>query len=270
MKNPLKSGFSLLELLVAIAVIAGLSAVGLAGVRKMMERCHCLVEMNASRNLIAGYLNHAAENCGRVLAGYRSDPSVQNLEGKPLHDPINARYPWRLAPNVPKIKGVMLFNGTESVLNQPDRDYMVSVQPNMGINATLVGGHFGSGSPLPPTPRILEVYGDFYLSRTNQAKQPESLVVFASARSKPGAVGYFEVRPPQLTRRVWNTTSHKKAVSAIDHGFVDFRWRGRAVVANLAGNVELLDEEDLRDMRRWSHQAQDLDLADFLIIPKPQ
>jgi hypothetical protein len=33
----------------------------------------------------------------------------------------------------------------------------------------------------------------------------------------------------------------------------------------LGGNVELLDETQLRDMRRWSHQAARANQADFMI-----
>jgi hypothetical protein len=34
---------------------------------------------------------------------------------------------------------------------------------------------------------------------------------------------------------------------------VDLRWGGKAVTAMLGGYVDLLDESQLRDMRRWSH-----------------
>jgi hypothetical protein len=49
------------------------------------------------------------------------------------------------------------------------------------------------------------------------------------------------------------------------HGFVDFRWSGKAAVACLAGNVEMLDEKSLRDMRRWSIQAQCANDPDFIV-----
>ena len=249
------SGFTLIEMLVTFVIIATLGTLTVAGVRSAREKARAIVEINAARNLINGYLGYAAEHSGQLLAGYQTDPSATNLEGQVLEFPMNARYPWRLAPSVPAVKGVLLFNGTEDALDSKNRDYLVSVQPNLGINATLVGGHFGSGSPLPPTQRIISSYGRFYASRLAEADQPEKLIVFTSARSAPDQAGYFEVRPPNLTAPIWNSSKFDPKRPAADYGFVDLRWGGKAVAVMLGGNVELLDEVQLRDMRRWSHQA---------------
>ena len=178
---------------------------------------------------------------------------------------MNSRYPWRLAPSVPAIKGVLLYNGTESALDSENRDYLVSVHPNLGLNATLVGGHFGSGSPLAPTTRIIDAYGKFYLSNLAEADDPAKLIVFASARSEDRKPGYFEVRPPHLAGNVWTSDKFKDASPAADHGFVDFRWNDKAVTAMLGGNVEMRSENELRDMRRWSHQAERANDPDFMI-----
>jgi prepilin-type N-terminal cleavage/methylation domain-containing protein len=260
-------GFTLIEVLVTFSVIATLGGLVFTGVRVAREKTKTVVEMNAARNLIAGYLSHASENSGRVMAGYQNDPTATNLEGEFLSDPMNARYPWRLARNVPSVKGTLLFNGTEAALESgPNRDYLVSVHPNLGLNATLVGGHFGSGSPLNPTPRMVDVYGKFYLTHLAEADEPGKLIVFASARSAPGKPGYFEVRPPKLMSKIWTDDEFTADSPASDYGFVDFRWGGkRAVVAMLGGNVELLNEEQLRDMRRWSHQAARANDPEFRI-----
>ena len=46
-------------------------------------------------------------------------------------------------------------------------------------------------------------------------------------------------------------------------GFVSLEYGGKAIVAHLDGNVRLLDETELRDMRRWSNQAAMYDDPDF-------
>jgi hypothetical protein len=212
-------------------------------------------EINGARNLIAAYLSHAADHNGAVMAGYRSDPDATNLNGTPLSYPMNARYPWRLAPDLPRMEGNMLFNGNESALNEDNSDYLASVMPNLGLNAVLVGGHYGSGSPLPPSSRLIEAYGNFHLTRLSQADSPEMLTVFASARSGKDRPGYFDVRPPRLTGAVWTSEKFSESSPASAHGFVDFRYNDKAVTASLAGNVQLLSENELRDMRRWSNQA---------------
>lgn len=264
--KPHKPGFTLIEMLVTFTIIATLGGLTFTGVRVAREKTRSVVEINAARNLITGYLGYAGENNGRVLEGYQPNPPpTANLDGELLEFPTNARYPWRLAASVPKIEGVMLFNGNERFLKQKNRDYLVSASPNLGLNATLVGGHFGSGSPLNPTPRLVDVYGKFFLSQLSDSDNPDKLIVFASARSEPGNPGYFEVRPPHLTAKVWASEPFTTDSKAPRYGFVDFRWGGKAVVAMLAGNVELLPEEKLRDMRRWSHQAARANDPDFMI-----
>lgn len=261
-------GFTLIEVLITITVIAAIGTLGLAGACAAKRKAKCTVEINAARNLITAYLSHAADNGGRVLAGYQVDQNATNIEGESLHYPMNARYPWRLAPHVPKIDGVMLFNGNESALKSENRDYLVSVHPNLGLNAMLVGGHFGTGSPLPPTPKMIEAFGKFHLSHLTESSAPEKLLVFASARSSGNEQGYFEIRPPNLNRPVWSVTKFSRDSDPAEHGFTDFRWDGKAVCAMLGGNIELLDEKALRDMRRWSIQAERANEADFLINPQ--
>jgi prepilin-type N-terminal cleavage/methylation domain-containing protein len=261
-------GFTLVETLVTVSIIAALVAAGAAGINSARHKAKCAVEIHAARNLITAYLSHAAENGGKVLAGYQADASVTNLEGQPLHYPMNARYPWRLVPSVPKIDGVMLFNGNESALKSENRDYLVSVHPNLGLNATLVGGHFGTGSPMSPTPKMLEAFGRFHLTRLSDSSASEKLLVFASARSGNDQTGYFEIRPPNLNRRVWSPAQFSKETPPSSHGFVDLRWDGRAVCAMLGGNIELLDETRLRDMRRWSIQAEAANAPSFMLSPR--
>lgn len=263
MKN--SPGFTLVESLVTVAVLTVIGSFTVCGIQVARKKAATVKEIHAARSLITGYLGHAAENNGQVLAGYLPDPTATNLQGKLLEFPMNARYPWRLARNVPAVNGVLVFNGNESVLDEQNSDYLVSAGPNLGLNATLVGGHFGSGSPLAPTPRVVEAYGKFYLSHLTESASPESLLVFTSARSGEGKQGYFEVRPPHLTHVVWRNGKFTNNSPALAHGFVDFRWGGKAVAAMLGGNVELLDEKQLRDMRRWSHQAAHSNDASYMI-----
>ncbi len=263
------SGFTLVEMLVTITLIATLGTMSFVGVRSAREKTKTIVEINAARNLITGYLGYAAEHNGQVLTGYQPDAVATNLEGNPLEFPINARYPWRLAPSVPSVKGILVYNGTESMLDMKDRDYRVSAGPNLGLNATLVGGHFGDSSPLKPTDRLVAAYGKFYLSQLAEADDPSKLIVFASARAGKNQPGYFEIRSPNLTGRVWSAAKFTADSQGSSHGFVDFRWGGKAAVAMLGGNVELLDEPRLRDMRRWSHQAARANAPSYVIGRTP-
>lgn len=101
----------------------------------------------------------------------------------------------------------------------------------------------------------IEAYGKFHVTHLSEVEDPAKIIVFASARSAKGKPGYFEIRPPRLTKQVWTSGKFDEESPAHQHGFVDFRYNGSAVTVCLAGNVQLLTEKELRDMRRWSNQA---------------
>lgn len=267
MKNRRQNGFTLVEMLVTIVLIAVLGGLGYTCVTKAREKTRTVVEINAARNLVTGYLGYTTENSGLLLPGFKRDSRAANLEGESLGYPINARYAWRLAPSVPAIKGIMVYNGNEAVLEQDNRDYRVSVSTNMGLNATLVGGYFDGGPLDAGSSRLIKAYGKFFVSNLAEVNDPGQLIAFASARSGKDAPGYFEVRPPSLTGAVWASGEFSKDSPASSHGFVDFRWDKKAVVASLGGNVELLTESQLRDMRRWSNQASIAEDRDYTIRP---
>lgn len=263
-----KRGFTLVELLVTTTIIAVLATVSTTGYLSMRQKARLTTEISAARNLVAAYLTNASDHNGQVMPGYQIDPDATDLNGKPVPYPMNARYPWRIAQDSPRIEGVILFNGNESALKESNSDYLVSVKPNLGLNSVLLGGHYGSGSPLPPSPRVVKAYGKFHLTRIAEAVAPEKLLVFASARSGKNNPGYFEIRSPRLTGRVWSSAEFSQNSPASAHGFVDFRYDNKAVGANLAGNIELLSEKQLRDMTRWSNQAARENNPDYLISRK--
>ncbi|MCP4732303.1 MAG: type II secretion system protein [Roseibacillus sp.] len=258
------SGFTITEILVSIVILVSLLTLGGAVTFSAIEKARMTKEVSAAKELITGWQAYASENGGAVMPGFREDPQLTNLKGEPLSFPINARYPWKLAHYVGRMEDGIVFNGNEKLLTGDQADYRVSVSPNLGVNAVFVGGHYGTGSPLPPSERIIERLGKFVVTHISEPHDPGKLIVFASARSAYGA-GYFEVRPPAVLDPVWSGEAFMEDGRAADHGFVDLRWNGKAVAAMAGGNVELLDEEALRDMRRWSNQAALENESDFTI-----
>ena len=258
------SGFTMTEILVTVAILVFLSALGGTMAFSAVEKARMTNEVSAAAQLIMGWQTYASENGGAVMPGFKEDRALTNLKGEPLSFPVNARYPWKLAEFVGRMEDGIVFNGNEKLLTGDQSDYAVSVSPNLGVNAVFVGGHYGTGSPLPPSPRIIERLGKFVVTHISEPHDTGKLIVFASARSDNGK-GYFEVRPPSILGPIWTSQPFSEDTRASDYGFVDLRWKGKAVAAMAGGNVELLDEKALRDMRRWSNQAAIQNQPEFRI-----
>ncbi len=258
-------GFTLLELLVVIAIIAVLVAVLLPALGKAKSQAKKVNEISSARQLMLGWTLYAQDHQERVLKGYKhfqpGEPLPIDRSGNPVPHPINSRYPWRLAPWLGKNFGVMYANENAPLLRQfesmPDpfiATYAASVFPSLGINATLVGG---DDLELPPVPRAFEQFGEFCVLRTSDAKRPDNLLVFSSARGPfEGKVvnGFYQVKSPYFMARRWSQ-AFNPADGPEAWGHVHPRFSGRAVTGMLDGHVEAMNHRELQDMQHWSNQA---------------
>lgn len=241
-------GFTMVELLCALAVIAMLAALVVGAVGAAQKSGMKASEITAGKTLMMGYHLYATENGGSLLPGYVSNPGeVQGAHGEPLSGQPASRYPWRLAPYLNYNYKAAFLATKQKIANPSELTYMVSLVPSLGINGVYVGGD--ESSPMNPfNPRAAARYGDFCVLRLNQAVKPSQLIVFASAvysdvRMGGKQQGYFRVEYPDRN--------------------VDFRYNNKAVVACLDGHVELLTREEMRDMRRWSNLHAQSDDPNF-------
>ena len=259
-----KEGFTLLELLLSVTIISVLAAVSISSFSLFKRRAMMAKELTAARNIMVAFNLYSVENDGQILPGYKTDPAITNQDGEVLFSPMNSRYPWRLYPYIKDVEDSLLYNGNESVMKDKNSDYLVSVFPNLGMNTTFIGGHFGSGSLLRPSARIEEKIGQFCIRHTSHISNASNLITFLSARSHPeeswDGRGYFEVQPPIVLRKNWKSKPWTQDSNPEDHGFIDLRWNGKAVAAMLDGSGRLMNEEELRDMRFWSPLAAEADL----------
>lgn len=256
-----RSAFSLIELLVVVAILGILAVVVTPAVGSALGSAARTREFAAARNLTQAYLLHAYEHRGRLLPGY-ADEAAADAEGAPVHHPANARYPWRLAPYLGhSVESTFNLNGLLSRRNGETREsylYRVSLYPALGMNIFFVGGDMSgnSGGGIRPIPAHEALFGPFAATRLSQVESPSRLLVFASARHRhesENRMGYFKIEAPFLTSGRWQDWTSRGDPSRT--GFVDLRHRGRAVAAFLDGSTRLLDETELRDMRHWAPYA---------------
>lgn len=265
-------GFTLIELLVVIAIIALLGSLLLPALGKAKGQARRVNELNSARQLMLAWQLYADDHGERVLPGYRYGFEAKDPAGHPISHPINARYPWRLAPYLANNFDVMYANENRPLLDGFRRMddpglavYAASVFPSLGINSVFVGG---DDLELPPEPRAFERFGHFCVLSTTEIERPAELLVFNSARGPfEGKIvnGFYVVKPPYLMARRW-AVDFNPADGPEAWGHVHPRFDGRSVAAMADGHAQSLNRQQLQDMRRWANPA---DRPDWTLQRRP-
>lgn len=271
-----RRGFTIIELLVVVAIISILMAILLPALSKARQCALITGELSAARQWAAAHQMYANDFDGTAIPGLASTAMVTSRQviakddrGQSIGAPQAQRYPWRLLPYVDYSLGI-LYRET-SVISELPRDdfsyhYAVSLGPRMGINAAFVGGSADSvtGFAFHASPTIRDRarsrWGPrWYVSKIADAQRPADLISFASAwGQKWNSIdldGHYILQPPSFTRRLWTSTTPNSGSTPESTGNVTFRFGGRTVAAMLDGHAESLDWKEANDMRRWSPQA---------------
>ena len=258
--------FTLIETLVVIGVIAlllGLLLPTLHAVKKSGERT---VEISAARQLMVAYNAYANVHNGAVMPGYWQQMQAWDASGDPIEYPPSARYPWRLAPYLDYNFRGLYTNENEVLLERLEYEepwlyrYAVSLFPSLGLNTTWIGGDDREGG-FHPT--FMELFGRFYITKMSEARRPQWLIVFASARGTDptgtlggGVVeGYFYIRSPYFTSYRWPSEEFDAGEPPGNYGNLSPRYGGSVVSAFLDSHVDMLTKRQLKDMRYWADQA---------------
>jgi hypothetical protein len=162
--------------------------------------------MSGARQLLIAWNLYAEDHADSVLPGYRYGLSATDFQGRPVNHPINARYPWRIAPYLGKSFDVMYLNENRRTLEAFRR----MEDPELEVYAASV---FPSRASIPcssvvttwscPSERAFERFGRFCVLKTTEVERPADLLVFTSARGPfEGKVvpGYYVVKPPYPQR----------------------------------------------------------------------
>jgi len=244
------TGFTLLELLAVIAIIALLVSVLLPVIGKARQHARMVVELSAVRNLMFAHTFYSQDHQGRFIPGYDTKARASGPQGQTLSFPQNARYPWRLVPYVDKtLKQTVLVHQRLEEVQQDNGQYdtyAVSVMPSFGINGEFVGGTWGG----PYNNWLVNV--GVTVTRTAQAFRPADLIVFASARG--GLSGTDPVLGYHMIQPAYGAEYHEEDLPSV-FGYVHPRYDQSAVVSFLDAHAATLDIDQLQDMTRWSNAA---------------
>jgi len=262
-KNKLSHAFTLIELLVVIVIISMLASLLFPVLADSKLAAKKANEISSSKQLILGWHLYSEDHDGKVMPGYRNGFEAFDLNGKPLLNPINVRYPWRLIPWLGDSFELIYANENRSLLDEfrssyEDYSYAVSLFPSLGVNSRFVGG---DDVDLAPTNKALSKFGSFCLLSTSGAKNPSSLIVFSSSRHKFGdrmVNGFYLVKSPYFAKREWETNLDLNN-SAPSYGYVHHRYKGKAVNAFVDGHSEVLSFQAMDDMRKWCNIADSND-----------
>lgn len=269
-----RRGMTLVELLAAIGIVGVLSSILIAVTSNVRDSAAASEETSAARHAVTAFLMTPMDNQGAYMPGYKevSGQTFTDSSGRPLHNASEdaKRFPWRLAPYLEHHIGSLYVGSHQDYFKSDPGPYGLSLYPSLGMNSLFVGGHYDGTSSAPnyePGRRSsFEGYPrDMWVLRPGDAYKPSQMIVFISAHSvsdeHPDGVGFFRVNPPKAPGKPgWGSYNEDIPASM---GNVHLRHNDKAVVAHLDGSVALLNEEELKDMRRWSNQAAKFNDEDF-------
>lgn len=260
-------GFTLVELLVVIGIMAVLMSLLLPGLGKAKRRARMIEEMSAVRQLLISAHIYSDDYRGMVFPGYVTDATLVDNTGRMLQFPINARYPWRIAPYLGNSFETIYCAENRARLSrfrqsdQASYAYAVSVYPSLGINSYFIGGN---ETEFPAAAANVKFGPGTVVTAVSQINNPSLLAHFISARSATtgaDANGYYQVTPPQIAGRVW-APRWSSGLQVEQWGFVAPRFDGRAVAGMMDGHARTLNVTQVQDMRRWCNTA---DAPDFTL-----
>jgi type II secretory pathway pseudopilin PulG len=230
------SGFSLIELLMVIAILFVLIGITLVALRTARGGAVRAQTLNTMRSMMTGYSAYTAEHNGRLLPGFIRDTDIGTGPGQldikarlksgyQLAEGDTSSYVWRLAPYMDHNWVAMMGDyrdnqligrfeveyangsagGTYGPATAGPTQLGIARVPSYGLNSINVGGDSLHG-PADHSPWNAGRKA-FVASRQSDVLNPTKIIVFAPSEARnvplpnptgtPSILGYCELRAPQ-------------------------------------------------------------------------
>ncbi len=279
--------FTLVELLVVVAIIGLLLAILLPSLNMATDIAHQTRGMSNLKQMLQGYTYYSMENRGNLLYGYA--PNNVNgttlsatYQGQTFNGIVVNRYPWRLAPYVEDAFRVFYSNSEAPDAPQASdppgeafsKAYTLSVSPTFGINSVFVGGHYGvfyKGFNLQGSTHVPN-NGKHVVFRDTHVKNPSGLIGFTETQMTGGGAteytGLHWTTPPNADVEMWQTdASDDRAFEVLNTsrviGLPKGHFRKQTITGFLDTHVERLNARELDNMTLWANEADSTD--DYMI-----
>lgn len=266
------SGFTLVELLVVIGIIALLIGVLLPALSRARKSANELRSLSALRQMLLGYTFYHQENRGAVLFGH-TPPTINGaavfaddpISGQSFGYPVSDRYPWRLVKYVANVWPIIHSHDqvpppplkTDSASAAFLKAYTLSIGPTFGINSAYVGGDADYDGFIGDQPNA----GKHVVFKATEVRHSSKLIVFADSRcmNVPAMVGkgYHLLTPPRAKGVKWTVIQHRavptnpSTIMGVPQGW----FTSNVVVGFFDGHAETMAVDDLQDMRLWANRA---------------